>query len=69
MRMETEHKIHPVTHTEALAALWRIKLRLGQYPIHILWTEKERPTFLSEIFAQKIDQQDSTSDRSNTYGY
>lgn len=30
MRIETEQKIQPVTHIEALASLWRLKLRLGQ---------------------------------------
>ena len=39
MQLETEQEIQPVTRIEALAALWRVKLRLGQYPIHILWTE------------------------------
>ena len=35
MQIEAEQKVQPVTCIEALAALWRVKLRLGQYPIHI----------------------------------
>lgn len=33
--MQIKGKTRPVTYPEALAALWRVKLRLGQYPIHI----------------------------------
>ena len=43
MRLETEQKIKLVTRIEALAALWRVKLQLGQYPMYISWTEAERP--------------------------
>ena len=43
MRIETEQEIQPVTRVEALAALWRVKLRLGQHPIHIVWTQAEKP--------------------------
>lgn len=43
MQIKTERKTQPVTRVEALAALWRVKLRLGQHPIHIVWTQAERP--------------------------
>ena len=35
MRIEVEEKIQPIMRTEALAALWRIKLWLGRFPVHI----------------------------------
>ena len=46
MQIKTEQKIKPVTHIEALAALWCVKLRLGQYPIHTLWMEAGQLTVL-----------------------
>ena len=42
MQIESKQKIKPVTRNEALSALWSVKLRLGQPPIHILWTEAEQ---------------------------
>ena len=36
MQIEPEQKILPVTYIEALAALWCVKLRLGQYPVHFV---------------------------------
>lgn len=35
MQTKAEQKTKPVTYIEALTALWRVRLRLGQYPIHI----------------------------------
>ena len=36
MQIESEQRIPPVTYIEALAALWCVKLRLGQYPVHFV---------------------------------
>ena len=43
MQIKAEEKIKPVTYLEALTALWRVRLWLGQYPIHIRLVE-DMPT-------------------------
>lgn len=42
MQIESEQKIPPVTYIEALAALWCVKLRLGQYPVYLFRAGEER---------------------------
>ena len=48
MQIETKQKTQPVTYIEALASLWCVKLRLGQYPVYISWTGAEQPPYLKD---------------------